>query len=178
MGYTATRDARLKEVVAVLPTGAGSHMAAVTPDDSAVWTAAIGARQMVEIPLDLDASEPTFAVGRVLSVPELLAPIEEDNADWRPFPAPEPDPGSFAYASYAPVCHQYSPDSTEAWITLGPGWAQGGLFVLDLDGGRSPRRGTRPTCTPTAASRSPRTGRSRTGAESWCLTRTPPVSGM
>lgn len=132
---TIVIDARLKRVVAVLPTGGGSHMAAVTPDDSAVWTAAIGARQMVEIPLNLDAPNPTFAIGRVLSVPELLAPVEAAHPDWRPFPAPDPDPGRFAYASYAPVCHQYSPDSTEAWITLGPGWTQGGLFVLGLDAG-------------------------------------------
>ena len=34
--------------------------------------------------------------------------------------------------SYAPVCHQYSADSSEAWGTLGPGWPQGGLSVLDL----------------------------------------------
>ena len=133
---TVVIDARLKQVAAVLPTGAGSHMAAVTPDDSAVWTAALGAQEMVEILLDLDASDPTFAVGRVLSVPDLLAPVEEANPDWRPFPVPEPDPGSFTYASYAPVCHQYSPDSTEAWITLGPGWTHGGLFVLDLDEGQ------------------------------------------
>jgi DNA-binding beta-propeller fold protein YncE len=132
---TIVIDARLKEVVAVLPTGPGSHMAVVVPDDSAAWTGVIGAEQMVEIPLDLDASDPSFEIGRVLSVPDLLAPIEAQNPDWRPFPAPEPDPGQFTYASYSPVCHQYSPDSTEAWITLGPGWHQGALFVLDLDTG-------------------------------------------
>jgi DNA-binding beta-propeller fold protein YncE len=130
---TIVIDARLKEVVAVLATGAGSHMAAVVPDDSAAWTGVIGAEEMVEIPLDLDAPDPSFEIGRVLSVPELLAPVEAENPDWRPFPAPEPDPGDFTYASYSPVCHQYSPDSTEAWIALGPGWHQGALFVLDLD---------------------------------------------
>jgi DNA-binding beta-propeller fold protein YncE len=46
----------------VLATGAGSHMAAVTPDGSAVWVAAIGARQLVEIPLDLAVAEPEFAI--------------------------------------------------------------------------------------------------------------------
>lgn len=132
---TIVVDARLKEVVAVLATGGGSHMAAVTPDDSAVWTGAIGAQQMVEIPLDLDVPDPTFEIGRVLPVPDLLAPVEAANPDWRPFPAPDPDPGSFAYASYSPVCHQYSPDSSEAWIALGPGWPQGALFVLDLRSG-------------------------------------------
>jgi len=83
-----------------------------------VWVAAIGAKQMVEIPLDLDADEPTFAVGRRLSVEELLAPIEQREG--------------WTFPSYSPVCHQYSPDSKEAWVTLGPAWNQGGFFVLDL----------------------------------------------
>ena len=33
------------------------------------------------------------------------------------------------------MCHQFTPDSREAWITLGPGWNQGGLIVLDLASG-------------------------------------------
>jgi len=124
-------DAEAKEVAEVLPTGAGSHMAAVTPDDSAVWVAAIGATDMVEIALDLDA--PSFEIVTTLDVAELLAPIEEANPDWRSNdPTIDPD-ADFAYTSYAPVCHQYSADSTEAWVTLGPAWQQGGLFVLDLD---------------------------------------------
>jgi DNA-binding beta-propeller fold protein YncE len=120
-GVTIVVDARTKQVVEVLRTGAGTHMAAVTPDDSAAWIAAIGARQMVEIPLDLDADDPTFAVGRRLDVAELLAPLEDENG-WE-------------YPSASPVCHQYDVDSTEAWITLGPSWNQGGLVVLDLASG-------------------------------------------
>ena len=120
---TIVIDARTKEVVEVLATGAGSHMAAVTPDDSAVWVAAIGAQEMVEIPLDLDADEPSFAIARQLDVSELLAPIETEEG-WE-------------FPSYSPVCHQYSTDSAEAWITLGPGWAQGGFFVLDLESGEA-----------------------------------------
>ncbi len=118
---TIVIDARTKEVVEVLATGPGSHMAAVTPDDSAAWVAAIGGEQMIEIPLDLDADEPTFEIGRQLDVADLLAPIEADN-DWE-------------YPSYGAVCHQFSTDSTEAWVTLGPGWADGGVFVLDLESG-------------------------------------------
>jgi DNA-binding beta-propeller fold protein YncE len=118
---TIVIDARSKQVVEVLATGGGSHMAAVTPDDSAVWVAAIGARQLVEIPLDLDADEPTFAVGRQLDVEDLLADVEADNG--------------WAFPSYSPVCHQYSTDSAEAWVTLGPGWNEGGFFVLDLASG-------------------------------------------
>jgi DNA-binding beta-propeller fold protein YncE len=119
---TIVIDARRKQVVEVLATGAGSHMAAVTPDDSAVWVAAIGAEEMVEIPLDLDARRPTFAIERRLPVGELLAEAEED--------------GGWKFPSYSPVCHQFSPDSKEAWVTLGPGWDQGGLFVLDLAEGQ------------------------------------------
>ncbi|MFA9429882.1 YncE family protein [Egicoccus sp. AB-alg2] len=140
-GVTIVVDARSKEVVEVLPTGPGSHMAAVTPDDGAVWVAVIGTagradtrpdpnggdplpaqdRKMVEIPLDLDAEAPTFAIGRELHLDELVAPLEAAN-DWE-------------YPSFSPVCHQYDPDATQAWITLGPGWNQGGLVVLDLDAG-------------------------------------------
>jgi DNA-binding beta-propeller fold protein YncE len=120
-GVTIVIDTAAKEVVEVLPTGAGTHMAAVTPDDSAVWVAAIGAQRMVEIPLDLGQDEPRFAIGRSLDVGELLEPIEEAN-DW-------------TYPSYGAVCHQFTPDSSEAWVTLGPGWNQGGFFVLDLESG-------------------------------------------
>jgi DNA-binding beta-propeller fold protein YncE len=119
-GVTIVLDARTKEVVEVLPTGAGSHMAAVTPDDAAVWVAVIAERKLVEIPLQLDAADPAFAIGEEVELGTLLADVEAEH-DW-------------TYPSYSPVCHQYSPDSTEAWITLGPGWDQGGLVVLDLTG--------------------------------------------
>ncbi len=118
---TIVIDARRKEVVEVLATGAGTHMAAVTPDDSAVWVAAIAATQMVEIPLDLSTDDPTFAIGRRIGVADLLEPLEDANG--------------WDFPSYQPVCHQFSPDSSEAWVTLGPGWNQGGLFVLDLASG-------------------------------------------
>jgi DNA-binding beta-propeller fold protein YncE len=118
---TLVIDARRKQVVEVLPTGAGTHMAAVAPDDSAAWVSVIGGQRLVEIPLDLDARRPTFAIGRSLDVGTLLAPVEAANG-WK-------------FPSYGAVCHQFSPDSQEAWVTLGPGWNQGGLFVLDLDSG-------------------------------------------
>jgi DNA-binding beta-propeller fold protein YncE/uncharacterized membrane protein len=136
-GVTLVVDARTKEIVEVLGTGPGSHMAAVTPDDSAAWVAVIGTagrsdtqpdgttpaadRKMVEIPLELDAADPTFEIGRELHVEDLVAPIEAEDG--------------WTYPSFSPVCHQYSTDSTEAWITLGPGGNQGGLLVLDLESG-------------------------------------------
>jgi hypothetical protein len=128
---TIVIDARSKEVVEVLHTGAGSHMVAVTPDDSAAWVAAIGSQEMVQITLGrLNSARPAFALGARLRVSELLAPIEAANPAWLPADPVVLQP--FKYASYSPVCHQYSPDGTEAWVTLGPGWQQGGLFVLDL----------------------------------------------
>ena len=111
---TIVIDAVDREVVAVLPTGGGSHMAAVTPDDDAVWVAAIGAQQLVEIPLDLDADEPTFEIGRQIDVEPLLADTGYD------------------YPSFSPVCHQYDGEG-RAWVTLGPGIEQGGLFVFDTE---------------------------------------------
>lgn len=109
---TIVIDTDTREIVAVLETGAGTHMAAVTNDDTAVWVAAIGARQLVEIPLDLDATNPTFAIGRVIDVETLLA-----------------DTG-FTFPSFSPVCHDYDRHG-RAWITLGPGITQGGLIVFD-----------------------------------------------
>lgn len=116
---TIVIDARTKSVVEVVATGPGSHMAAVTPDDSAVWVAVIGAGTMVEIPLDLDAATPTFEVSREVVVEEVLEPLA-DARGWE-------------FPGYRPVCHQFTPDSREAWVTLGPGWDAGGLFVLDLE---------------------------------------------
>jgi DNA-binding beta-propeller fold protein YncE len=123
-GVTIVIDARTKAVVAVLPTGPASHMAAVTPDDTAVWVSVIGSadpatQALVEIPLDLDAPEPRFAIGRRVVVRDVLEPVAADRG-WE-------------FPGYQPVCHQYSPDSREAWVTLGPQWNRGGLFVLDLE---------------------------------------------
>ncbi len=113
-GATIVLDAVAREVVAVLLTGGGSHMAAVTPEDDAVWVAAIGAQQLVEIPLDLDADEPAFEIGRIVGVEEALA-----------------DTG-YEWPSHSPVCHDYDAQG-RAWVTLGPGIEQGGLFVFDPD---------------------------------------------
>lgn len=115
-GATIVIDTVAREVLAVLETGPGTHMAAVTPDDSAVWVAVIGARTLVEVPLDLAAATPSFTIGRTIDVEELLASSGLD------------------YPSASPVCHDYDAQG-RAWITLGPGMTQGGLFVFDtVDG--------------------------------------------
>jgi DNA-binding beta-propeller fold protein YncE len=111
-GATIVIDTTERAVVAVLRTGPGTHMAAVTPDDAAVWVAVIGARQLVEIPLDLDVSTPSFTIGRTIDVEPLLAGT------------------GFDFPSSSPVCHDYDA-AGRAWVTLGPGMTQGGLFVFD-----------------------------------------------
>ena len=111
-GATIVIDTVTRQVVAVLETGPGTHMAAVTPDDRAVWVAVIGARTLVEIPLDLDAATPEFAIARTIDVESLLAAT------------------GFDFPSASPVCHDYDADG-RAWITLGPGMTQGGLVVFD-----------------------------------------------
>jgi DNA-binding beta-propeller fold protein YncE len=123
---TIVIDARTKQVAEVLPTGPASHMAGVTPDDSAVWVAVIGSadpttQALVEIPLDLDAPDPTFAIGRRVVVHDALQDyLDDESLDW-------------TFPGFQPVCQQFTPDSKEAWVTLGPQWNRGGLFVLDLD---------------------------------------------
>jgi hypothetical protein len=114
-GNVAVIRTRDREVVAVVSTGGGTHMAAVTPDDSAVWVAVIGAQRFVEIPLDLDDAEPVFAVGRVIDTSAALAAAPYD------------------YPSSGAVCHGYTADSRYAYLTFGPGPAQGGLVVVDLE---------------------------------------------
>lgn len=103
-----------REVVAVVDTGPGTHMAAVTPDDSAVWVAVIGGQRFVEIPLDLDDPTPTFEIGRVIDTAAALAA------------------GPYAYPSAKAICHQYTADSRYAYLTFGPGPTEGGLVVVDL----------------------------------------------
>jgi DNA-binding beta-propeller fold protein YncE len=103
------------EVVDVVDTGAVAHMAAVTPDDSAIWVANIGALTFTEIVADWEAE--SFTVGRELDV-------TQDPAWQETFRDIDPAP--------APVCHEYTADSRFAYVTLGPG--AGGLIVVDLEG--------------------------------------------
>jgi DNA-binding beta-propeller fold protein YncE len=108
-----------RAVLDVIPTGATAHMAAVLPDDSAVWVANIGARTLTEITIDAEAE--AFAVGRTLDFTQ--------TAEWQEAFGPE---SGWAFPAPGPVCHQYTADSRYAYVTFGP--AQGGLFVVDLQG--------------------------------------------
>jgi DNA-binding beta-propeller fold protein YncE len=118
-GNTAVIEAATREVVAVLETGPGSHMAGVTPDDSAVWVAVIAGAAFVEIPLDLDADEPVFEIGRTIDAAAAL----------------DVEANPYEYPSAGAVCHAYTADSAYAYLTFGPGADQGGLAVVDLEAG-------------------------------------------
>lgn len=116
-GTTSVIDAESRETVEVLDTGQGSHMAAVTPDDGAIWVAVIDDEQMVEVLPDYEAG--SFEVGRVIDLAQ--DPLVQEND----------------FSSAAAVCHQYTADSETAYITLGPGPEDGGLLVFDLEAGES-----------------------------------------
>lgn len=106
-----------RTVLAVIPTGATAHMAAVLPDDSAVWVANIGANTLTEITIDRDTE--SFALGRELHF--------GDTTEWQAAFGPG---SGWPHPAPGPICHQYTDDSRYAYVTFGP--AQGGLFVVDL----------------------------------------------
>ncbi|MEX2356312.1 MAG: S-layer homology domain-containing protein [Thermaerobacterales bacterium] len=113
-GNTAILRTADREVIEVLDTGAVSHFAGVSPDDSAALVDVIGDAKLVEINIDLDAE--SFTIGRelVLADDPLFAERSEE------FPATRP------------ICHDYTADGAYAYITLGPGLGDGGLGVFDL----------------------------------------------
>ena len=111
-GQTAVLRADDREVVAVLDTGPGSHMARPTPDGEAAWVSVIGDEALVEITADLDAEE--FEVGRTV---DIAAALEAEGV-------------SGDFPSQGAVCHEYDAEGATAWVTLGP--ADGGVVEVDL----------------------------------------------
>jgi DNA-binding beta-propeller fold protein YncE len=111
-----TRD---REVVSVLKTGPGTHMARVSPGDDSVIAAVIGdpkepkSGKLVEIRIDRRKGE--FTLGRSLTLAD--DPLIRNAA--REFPVTRV------------VCHDYSADGRFAYVTLGPPLKDGGLVVLD-----------------------------------------------
>ncbi len=108
-----------REVLDIIKTGPRTHMAGVTPDDGLVIADVIGAAdqprdgKLVEIVLDLEAE--TFTIGRTLVVAE--DPVVKALGD--------------RFPETAPICHEYTPDSRFAFVTLGPGLHHGGLVIVD-----------------------------------------------
>lgn len=111
-----------REVIDVIRTGPGTHMAAVAPGDRVVHVDVIADGTVVEINLDL-ANE-RFTVGRTLEInrdPAVLALADRfsQGDDGRPITRP--------------ICHDYTADGRYAYITLGPGLGDGGLLILDTE---------------------------------------------
>lgn len=111
-----------RQVVAVLDTGAGTHMASFTPDDSRIIVDVIAEGTVVEIDVDLENER--FEIARTLKVSE--APLVQERSDV----FSTDDEGNLMTQ---PICHDYANGGRHAYITLGPGLADGGLIVLDLD---------------------------------------------
>lgn len=110
-----------REVVATLPTGPASHAATVRPDGRQAIVAVIGDPRverdgkLVEIRIDPQAG--TFELGRSLVIAD--DPVFREKAD--------------RFKDIGAVCQQYTADGREAYVTLGPAIANGGLVVLDTE---------------------------------------------
>lgn len=108
-----------RQVVSVLKTGPGTHMAVVKPDDSAVIADVIGdpkdprSGRLVEIKIDKQRGE--FTLGRTLVIAD--DPMIKKAAD--------------RFSVTRAICHDYSADGRFAYVTLGPALKDGGLVVLD-----------------------------------------------
>lgn len=110
-----------RALVAVLKTGAGSHMAVFKPDDSAILVDVIGAGDVADdgrvVEITADLREGRFGIGRSLTIAE--DPLVAAAAG--------------RFGDIGAVCHAYSPDGRFAYVTLGPALANGGLVVLDTE---------------------------------------------
>jgi DNA-binding beta-propeller fold protein YncE len=110
-----------RQVVAVLPTGPASHAATVRPDGRQAIVAVIGDPRverdgkLVEIRIDPQAGR--FELGRSLVIAE--DPMFREKAD--------------RFRDVGAVCQQYTADGRQAYVTLGPAIANGGLVVLDTE---------------------------------------------
>ncbi|MCC5989129.1 MAG: hypothetical protein JJT95_15755 [Pararhodobacter sp.] len=117
-GDLTVMDTAERSVVARFATGPRTHAATVLPDDSAVIAAVIGAAdehrdgKLVEVRINGDGS---FEMARELVIAN--DPLFQQHED--------------EFNDVAAICHQYSADGRHAYVTLGPGLADGGLVVAD-----------------------------------------------
>ncbi len=111
-----------RQIIEVLETGPGSHMAAVAPGDERVHVDVIADGTVVEIDLDLEHER--FTIGRTLQINTDPAVVELGDRFART------EAGEILTR---PICHDYTSDGRYAYITLGPGLDHGGLVVLDTE---------------------------------------------
>lgn len=87
-----------------------AHFAGITPDDGTVHVDDLHHDEIHVFDADLDNE--TFEHEETLDVDDML-----------------PD----SYPSTSPVCHEYTSNGQYAYVTLGPGFGEAGLFVLDVE---------------------------------------------
>jgi DNA-binding beta-propeller fold protein YncE len=110
-------------VVDIIETGPRTHMASFTPDDSAIIVDVIGSPneerdgEIIEITADLENERFSSGLGRSLVIAE--DPLFQANQD--------------RFGDSGPICHEYGPGGTHAFITLGPSVDHGGLVVLNTE---------------------------------------------
>ena len=118
-GNTAVIRVADREIVAVVETGPGSHMASVSPQDQVIVDVmGDGERvpgQLVELLFDRETE--TAEIGRSLIV-------RED---------PVFDAGTAEGHLGRPVCHDYTADGRYAYITFGPALSDGVLALFDTE---------------------------------------------
>jgi len=110
-----------RAVVARLATGPRTHMATVSPDDSRAIAAVIGAPDMPGdgklVEILIDATNESFTLGRELAVAQ--DPLVQEKAA--------------RFSETQPICQEFTADGRHAYVTLGPGLAEGGVVVLDVE---------------------------------------------
>ncbi|WP_255168051.1 cell surface protein [Natrononativus amylolyticus] len=100
------------ELVGNIETGAGSHMAAFSPEDDCIHVDVIGEEKIVRVNADLEAED--FTVRDEIHLPENEVVTEA------------------GIESAAPICHQYAQDG-RSLHTLGPSYHDAGLVIVDHD---------------------------------------------
>ncbi len=98
------------ELVAALNTGPGSHFAGFTPDDDAIIVDVIGDSTILRVEADLD--DESFDIDDEIVVNEDIEGLTDQEG--------------------APICHSYDHDG-RSYHTLGPGYPNAGLVVVDHD---------------------------------------------
>jgi len=107
------------ELVADIPTGAGSHFSGFTPDDEYIQVDAIGEGAIVRVDADLEDEE--FEIVDEITIDDDDTFQEYEDA------FPENDDGVRAQ----PICHDYA--NGHSYHTLGPAVDFAGVVVVDYD---------------------------------------------
>ena len=114
-GNVAVVRASDRQVVALVPTGPGSHAATVLPGNDVALVAVIGESALKEIIIDTENE--SFTLGRTLVIgndPLFLERASE-------------------FGTAKPICQDSTIDGRYAYVTLGPDHTNAGLVIVDTD---------------------------------------------